>query len=216
MIMSKQFLDFLKEYEFTLIRAIIVYCSFAVIIILLYGIKKLFLNKIGNPVLRYILAMAAAYALLILFNIIDIENQVVRLAFQKTRLAFGRLGTGRIEPGMVMLVVPALYSIFFIGYFKKDLSPKERVYVEWKVLKRVMLSVFANGIFAFVLLMWCNNLYNGHSVSELLALIKESGQDIDWRFLPPFVILIVLFVYLMKREHFKENKLNKNKKRVKK
>ncbi len=184
---------------------LIVYGSFAVVILLLYAIKKLFLDKIKNQVLRYILAMAVSYAVLIVFVIIGIENEVIGLAFQRTLLRIG-IGFGGVEPGMVMVVVPALYSIFFIGYFKKDLSPEER----WKVSKRVMLSVFANGIFSFVLLMlFYRSYYFGYSLSKQWALIKASCEYIDWRFLPPFVGLMVLFVYIMKREHFKQYKKDK-------
>ncbi|WP_024469716.1 hypothetical protein [Treponema pedis] len=179
---------------------LIVYGSFAVVILLLYAIKKLFLDKIKNQVLRYILAMAVSYAVLILFNIIGLENEAIRIAFQKTTL---RIGFGKVEPGMVMVVVPALYSIFFIGYFKKGLSAEER----WKVSKRVMLSVFVNGILSFVLLMlFYRSYYFGYSLSKQWALIKASCEHIDWRFLPPFVGLTVLFVYIMKREHFKQDK----------
>lgn len=184
---------------------LIVFGSFAVVILLLYGIKKLFLDKIKNQVLRYILAMAVSYAVLIIFSIICIENEVISTAFQRTRLSFG-LGRGRIEPIMAMVVVPALYSLFFIGYFKKDLSPEER----WKVSKRVMLSVFVNGILSFVLLMlFYRSYYFGYSLSKQWALIKASCEYIDWRFLPPFVGLMVLFVYIMKREHFKQDKKSK-------
>ncbi len=186
-------------------RLIIVYGSFAVVILLLYGIKKLFLDKIKNQVLRYILAMAVSYAVLIIFSIIGIENEVIGLAFQRTLLRIG-IGSGGVEPGMVMVVVPALYSIFFIGYLKKGLSAKE----EWKMKKRLMLSVFANGILSFVLLMlFYRSYYFGYSLSKQWALIKASCEYIDWRFLPPFVGLMVLFVYIMKREHFKQYKKDK-------
>lgn len=184
---------------------LIVYGSFAVVILLLYGIKKLFLDKIKNQVLRYILAMAVSYSVLIVFVIIGIENEFIGLAFQKTLFYFRSGGVG-IPPIMIMVVVPALYSIFFIGYFKKDLSPEER----WKVSKRVMLSVFVNGIFSFVLLMlFYRSYYFGYSLSKQWALIKASCEYIDWRFLPPFVGLMVLFVYIMKREHFKQYKKDK-------
>lgn len=105
---------------------LIVYGSFAVVILLLYAIKKLFLDKIKNQVLRYILAMAVSYAVLILFTIIGLENEVIRIAFQRTLLRIGiGFGFGGAEPGMVMVVVPALYSIFFIGYLKKDYPLKK-------------------------------------------------------------------------------------------
>ncbi len=186
---------------------LIVFGSFAVVILLLYGIKKLFLDKIKNQVLRYILAMAVSYAVLIIFSIIGIENEVISTAFQKTTLRIG-FGFGGVEPGMVMVVVPALYSIFFIGYLKKGLSAKE----EWKMKKRLMLSVFANGIFSFVLLMlFYRSYYFGYSLSKQWALIKASCEYIDWRFLPPFVGLMVLFVYVMKRDHFKHNNKKKRK-----
>ncbi|KGN82790.1 hypothetical protein HW49_01100 [Porphyromonadaceae bacterium COT-184 OH4590] len=184
---------------------LIVYGSFAVVILLLYAIKKLFLDKIKNQVLRYILAMAVSYAVLIVFVIIGIENEVIGLAFQKTLFYFRSGGVG-IPPIMIMVVVPALYSIFFIGYFKKDLSPEER----WKVSKRVMLSVFVNGILSFVLLMlFYRSYYFGYSLSKQWSLIKASCEYIDWRFLPPFVGLMALFVYIMKREHFKQYKKDK-------
>ena len=80
-----------------------------------------------------------------------------------------------------------------------------------------MLSVFANGIFSFVLLMlFYRSYYFGYSLSELFALIKKSSESIDWRFLPPFVGLIVLFVYIMKRDHFKQYKKDKKSKKGKK
>lgn len=121
------------------------------------------------------------------------KYESIQTAFQSSN--FGSFAGDFTDVGIIPVLIPALYSVFLVGYFEKDR--------DWKKVRAMMLSVSVNGIFAFISATVCYSYLNGDS---LHAVLKESTEDIDWRFIPPLIGLSVLFYFLMKWDYFKYHK----------
>ena len=100
--------------------------------------------------------------------------------------------------GIVTVAIPALYSVFLVGYFEED--------SDWKKIRVMMLSVFVNGIFSFIAVLIYYSYLQGTGLQEIFTMLKESEEYIDWRFIPPLILLIILFYFLMKWDYFKHQK----------
>jgi len=113
---------------------------------------------------------------------------------------------GRIPGGIILILVPACYSIFLIGkgYFKEG---GEKASFKWKL--KMMVSVFLNSFLALFGLMFFSFLQRGGSFSELVALIQEAALSINWSWMLDFVAccgLIVLIVWLDHKKHSSKSK----------
>ncbi len=140
---------------------LIVFTVFAIYGGILFGFKKICLNRLQNKTIKYILAMIFAYAILVIWLILINEHEFLQLAFQKASVIvfFFRFK----EFGLVLLLVPAIYSVYALDY-----KPNR----DWKSTKIMMLSVILNVFFAFPAAMFFGSYLNGKSVKEIYALTK--------------------------------------------
>ncbi len=173
---------------------LIVITVFLVYGVILWSFKKFCLNRLQNKIIKYILGMVLAYGILVIFIILSNEYEFLSLAFQKARLPLFRHFR---DWGIVLLVVPAIYSIYVLDYIPRS---------DWKSTKIMMLSLLLNGFFAFFGAIFFNSYLNGKSVKEIYELAKESACFIDWKYTSLFIVIIVLSFYLVKWKCFKNDR----------
>ena len=163
---------------------------------ILFAFKKFCLNKISG-VLKYLLGMLLAYGLLFLLYYGSYCSDDLTAMLQEGRV-FVLYGPNIF--GIVMIVIPAIYSAFLIekGYFGEG-----RKEASWKWKLKMMASVLLNGLISFFALLSFNLLLKGHSIGELTETAKESLQYIDWLWMFAFAATCALFVFVMWLNHKK-------------
>ena len=169
---------------------------------LLQAFKQLCLDKIKRNFWRYLLGMLFAYGLLLLLYVAS--DYYVPL--KELLLNWYIRG---IPGGIILILVPAIYSIFLIGkgYFQEG---NEKASFKWKL--KMMASVFFNAFLALFVLVFFSFLRKGGTFSELATLIQASARSIPLGWLLAFVAcwgLIVLIVWL---DHKKSSSKPKPKK----
>lgn len=157
--------------------------------------KKYCLNKIKSAVVRYLLGMLLAYSLLFLLDYGAYYNIILKLALQNGSIF---IFYGPPLFGMVMIVIPGLYSIFLIGkgYFGEGGNE-----ASWKWKLKMMASLLLNGFIAFFALLNFNLFLQGESIHEVAATFIESFQYIDWWYTVAFLGCCALFVFFMWLDH---------------
>ena len=166
---------------------------------ILWAFKKLCLNKIKSGVLKYSLGMMLAYGILIMLYVAT--NHYLPL---KTVILNWYIW--RVPGGIILILIPALYSIFLIGkgYFNEG---GKKAPFKWKL--KMIVSVSLNAFLALFALMFINFLQQGGSFSELAALTQEAVFSINWGAWLAFVgcwVLIVLIVWINHKKHFSKSK----------
>ena len=146
---------------------------------ILLGFKEFCLDKIKSGVGKYSLGMMFAYGILLLLYVASEHYLSLKTLLLNWYI-------GRIPGGIILILVPACYSIFLIGkgYFKEG---GEKASFKWKVKMMVQ----------------------GGSFSELVALIQEAALSINWGGMLAFVAccgLIVLIVWLDHKKHSSKSK----------
>ena len=137
---------------------------------ILWAFKKLCLNKIKNGVLKYSLGMMLAYGILIMLYVATNHYLPLKTVILNWYIR-------GVPGGIILILVPALYSIFLIGkgYFNEG---GEKASFKWKL--KLIVSVFLNAFLALFALMFINFLQQGGSFSELAALTQEAVFSINW------------------------------------
>lgn len=166
---------------------------------ILLAFKEFCLDKIKSGVGKYSLGMMFAYGILLLLYVASEHYLSLKTLLLNWYI-------GRIPGGIILILVPACYSIFLIGkgYFKEG---GEKASFKWKV--KMMASVFFNSFLALFGLMFFSFLQRGGSFSELVALIQEAALSINWSWMLDFVAccgLIVLIVWLDHKKHSSKSK----------
>lgn len=166
---------------------------------ILWAFKKLCLNKINSGVLRYSLGMMLAYGILIMLYVAT--NHYLPL---KTVILNWYIW--RVPGGIILILIPALYSIFLIGkgYFNEG---GKKAPFKWKL--KMIVSVSLNAFLALFALMFINFLQQGRSFSELATLTQEAVFSINWCLWLAFVAcwgVIVLIVWINHKKHFSKSK----------
>lgn len=166
---------------------------------ILWAFKKLCLNKIKSGVLKYSLGMMLAYGILIMLYVATNHYLPLKTVILNWYIR-------GVPGGIILILVPALYSIFLIGkgYFNEG---GEKASFKWKL--KMMVSVFLNSFLALFGLMFFSFLQRGGSFSELVALIQEAALSINWSWMLAFVAccgLIVLIVWLDHKKHSSKSK----------
>lgn len=156
---------------------------------ILFAFKKIILDRFKSGFIKYILGMIFAYGLLGCLMYFGLKYSFINEAFQRTRFR---------DVGIIPYVIPAIYSVYLIGYFDKDR--------DWKKVRIMMLSVFVNGIFAFIGAMLFGSYLKGDSLEEIFTRLKASVEYVDWKFIPPMITILVLFYCVMKYDYFKHHK----------
>ncbi len=159
-------------------------------VIILFVFTKIILNKFESRRIRYVLGTIFAYGILMCLLYLSRKCELIQTTFQSTN--FRSFAGNFRDVGIIPVLIPALYSVFLVGYFEEDR--------DWKKVRAMMLSVSVNGIFAFISATVCSSFLKGDSLHSIL---KESAEYIDWRFIPPLIGLSVLFYFLMKWDYFK-------------
>ena len=169
---------------------------------ILWAFKKLCLNKIKSGVLKYSLGMMLAYGILIMLYVAT--NHYLPL---KTVILNWYIW--RIPGGIILILIPALYSIFLIGkgYFNEG---GKKAPFNWKL--KMMASVFSNGFLALFGLMFFSFLQRSGNFAELVALIQESVCAIQLGWMLAFVACCALIVLIVWLDHKKSSSKRKHKK----
>ena len=166
---------------------------------ILLGFKEFCLDKIKSGVGKYSLGMMFAYGILLLLYVASEHYLSLKTLLLNWYI-------GRIPGGIILILVPACYSIFLIGkgYFKEG---GEKASFKWKL--KLIVSVFLNAFLALFALMFINFLQQGGSFSELAALTQEAVFSINWCLWLAFVGcwgIIVLIVWINHKKHFSKSK----------
>lgn len=111
---------------------------------LLLAFKLLCLDKIKCHFGRYSLGMLFAYGLLLLLYVASEHYPPLKALLLNWHI-------GRIPGGIILILVPAIYSIFLIGkgYFQEG---SEKASFKWKL--KMMASVFFNAFLALFVLVF--------------------------------------------------------------
>ncbi|WP_028264126.1 hypothetical protein [Atopobium fossor] len=163
---------------------------------ILFLFKKCCLDKVENGFLKYMLGMVFAHSLVLLLYI-----TAMRISFLRTVLQNWRFGIIYGPPGALMLfIIPGFYSIFLIGkgYFNEG---GNQASWEWKL--KMMASLFFNGFATLFGLLWVYLLLQGTSFSELVFIIRDSFQYMDWWGMLAFAASCILLVFVMWVDHKK-------------
>ncbi len=160
--------------------------------IILLVFTKVILERFKSRLIKYVLGMIFAYGVLMCLLYLSMKYEFIQTAFQNAK--FRNL----TDAGILTVVMPALYSVFLVGYFETDR--------DWKKIRAMMLSVFVNGIFSFIGVIIYYSYLQGTGLQEIFTILKASEEYIDWRFIPPLIGLLILFYFLMKWDYFKYNK----------
>lgn len=161
--------------------------------LLLFVFHKMILERIKIRWLRYMLGMIFAYGILMCLMRWSMHDNDINIAFQKARIFRNFTDTG-----IVPYVIPAMYSVYLVGYFEKDR--------DWKRIRAMMLSVFFNGILAFFGAMVYYSHLKGDSYAKIFARLRASAAYIDPKSMMPFVGILALFYFFIKWNYFKYNK----------
>ena len=166
---------------------------------ILWAFKKLCLNKIKSGFLKYLLGMMFAYGILIMFYVATNHYLPLKTVILNWYIR-------GVPGGIILILVPALYSIFLIGkgYFNEG---GEKASFKWKL--KLIVSVFLNAFLSLFALMFINFLQQGRSFSELAALTQEAVFSINWCLWLAFVGcwgVIVLIVWINHKKHFSKSK----------
>ena len=166
---------------------------------ILLAFKEFCLDKIKSGVWKYSLGMMFAYGILLLLYVASEHYLSLKTLLLNWYI-------GRIPGGIILILVPACYSIFLIGkgYFKEG---GEKASFKWKL--KLIVSVFLNAFLSLFALMFINFLQQGGSFSELAALTQEAVFSINWGAWLAFVgcwLLIVLIVWINHKKHFSKSK----------
>lgn len=174
--------------------AVIIYMA------ILGAFKKFCLNKINSGIIRYILGMVLAYGILFGLLWLSRNYEIVMTTLQHAVIRSHASGAA-LPASMLLIIVPAFYSVFLLGY-----TDKRDQKASWGLTLLAMASLLFNGLFAFFGLIFADFLLNGHSFAELVQTFQESLAYIDWRFMPPLGLCILLFILLARHEFNKSNK----------
>jgi hypothetical protein len=169
---------------------------------LLLAFKLLCLDKIKCHFGRYSLGMLFAYGLLLLLYVASEHYPPLKALL----LSWYIKG---IPGGIILMLVPSIYSIFLIGKGYIQEGGKKASF-KWKL--KMMASVFFNAFLALFVLVFFSFLRKGGTFSELATLIQASARSIPLGWLLAFVAcwgLIVLIVWL---DHKKSSSKPKPKK----
>ena len=169
---------------------------------LLQAFKQLCLDKIKRSFWRYSLGMMFAYGILLLLYVASDHYAPLKALL----LSWYIKG---IPGGIILMLVPSIYSIFLIGKGYIQEGGKKASF-KWKL--KMMASVFFNAFLALFVLVFFSFLRKGGTFSELATLIQASARSIPLGWLLAFVAcwgLIVLIVWL---DHKKSSSKPKPKK----
>ena len=165
--------------------------------LVLFAFKRLYLDTLESRVLSYTLGLVLAYGILAGVFLASRESMVVRTVLQEA-LWSGRTHTYR-GAGFLLVIVPAVYSIFLLRFLKKG---KMRF---GKKKVKVMGSAFINTVMALLGLLCFNYMLDGHSMEECRIVFEESLASIDWKSGLLSIALMYFVVYMIKRDHFKHH-----------
>ena len=169
---------------------------------ILWAFKELCLEKIKSGVLKYSLGMMFTYV--ILFLIYVASEHYLPL---KTLLLNWHIGG--VPGGIILILVPAFYSIFLIGKGYVNEGGKKAPF-RWKL--KMMASVFFNALLALFGLVFFSFLRKGGTFSALAALIQESVCAIQLGWMLAFVACCALIVLIVWFDHKKSSSKRKHKK----
>ena len=166
---------------------------------ILWAFKELCLEKIKSGVLKYSLGMMFTYVMLFLIYVASEDYLPLKTLLLNWYI-------GGVPGGIILILVPAFYSIFLIGkgYVNEG---GEKAPFKWKL--KMMASVFLNGLLALFGLTFFSFLQRSGTFSELVALIQETVHSINWGWMLAFVAwcgLIVLIVWLDHKKHSSKSK----------
>ena len=169
---------------------------------LLLAFKLLCLDKIKRSFWRYSLGMMFAYGILLLLYVASDHYAPLKALLLNWHV-------GRIPGGIILILVPAIYSIFLIGkgYFQEG---SEKASFKWKL--KMMASVFFNALLALFGLVFFSFLRKGGTFSALAALIQESVCAIQLGWMLAFVACCALIVLIVWFDHKKSSSKRKHKK----
>ena len=159
--------------------------------LVLFAFKRLYLDTLGSRVLSYMLGLVLAYGILAGVFLASRESMVVRTVLQEA-LWSGRTHTYR-GAGFLLVIVPAVYSIFLLRFFEK--GGKKKV--------KMMGSVSVNTVMALLGLLCFNYMLDGHSMEECRIVLEESFASIGWESGLLSIALMYFVFYIIKRDHFK-------------
>ena len=168
----------------------------------LQAFKQLCLDKIKRNFWRYSLGMLFAYGLLLLLYVASDHYAPLK----ELLLSWYIRG---LPGGIILILVPAIYSIFLIGKGYVQEGGKQAPF-KWKL--KMMASVFFNALLALFGLVFFSFLRKGGTFSALVALIQESVCAIQLGWMLAFVASCALIVLIVWLDHKKSSAKFKRKK----
>ena len=138
--------------------------------LVLFAFKRLYLDTLESRVLSYTLGLVLAYGIL----------------------------AGYRGAGFLLVIVPAVYSIFLLRFFEKGGKN-----AAWKEKVKMMGSVSVNTVMALLGLLCFNYMLDGHSMEECRIVLEESFASIGWESGLLSIALMYFVFYIIKRDHFK-------------
>ena len=169
---------------------------------ILWAFKELCLEKIKSGFLKYSLGMMFAYVMLFLIYVASEHYLPLKTLLLNWYI-------GGVPGGIILILVPAFYSIFLIGKGYVNEGGKKAPF-RWKL--KMMTSVFLNGFLALFGLMFFSFLQRSGTISELVALIQESVCAIQLGWMLAFVASCALIVLIVWIDHKKSSAKFKRKK----
>ena len=169
---------------------------------LLQAFKKLCLDKIKRSFWRYSLGMMFAYGILLLLYVASDHYAPLKALL----LSWYIKG---IPGGIILMLVPSIYSIFLIGKGYIQEGGKKASF-KWKL--KMIASVFFNAFLALFGLVFFSFLRKGGTFSALVALIQESVCAIQLGWMLAFVASCALIVLIVWLDHKKSSAKPKHKK----
>ena len=164
--------------------------------------KEFCLDKIKSGVGKYSLGMMFAYGILLLLYVASDHYAPLKALLLNWCIR-------GIPGGIILLLVPAIYSIFLIGKGYVQEGGKQASF-KWKL--KMMASVFFNALLALFGLVFFSFLRRGGSFSALVALIQESVCAIQLGWMLAFVASCALIVLIVWLDHKKSSSKRKHKK----
>lgn len=169
---------------------------------LLQAFKKLCLDKIKRSFWRYSLGMMFAYGILLLLYVASDHYAPLKALL----LSWYIKG---IPGGIILMLVPSIYSIFLIGKGYIQEGGKKASF-KWKL--KMIASVFFNAFLALFGLVFFSFLRKGGTFSALVVLIQESVCAIQLGWMLAFVASCALIVLIVWLDHKKSSAKPKHKK----
>lgn len=174
-----------------LIRIIIL----LIYIFILFSFKKIIINKIQNKFIKYLLGTILVYALYLYFIYLSRECEFLKYTYNEIITKNHR----HIDIGILFYFIPTIYSTILLE------QPKSPSHKNKDSIFPIIIFILINLIITLLISIIFTSYLSNQNLMKTLLSILNSLKYIEWKYIIPLILGIILFYFFMKHEHNKNN-----------